>query len=44
VPVGIDFLSKPYNEPVLLRIAAAYEAASKHRTVPAGFGPVKGEP
>jgi Asp-tRNA(Asn)/Glu-tRNA(Gln) amidotransferase A subunit family amidase len=44
VPVGIDFLSKPYNEPVLLRIAAAYEAASKHRTVPTGFGPVKGEP
>jgi Asp-tRNA(Asn)/Glu-tRNA(Gln) amidotransferase A subunit family amidase len=44
VPVGIDFLSRPYNEPVLLRIAASYEAASKHRSVPPGFGPLKGEP
>ena len=44
VPVGIDFLTVPYNEPVILRIAAAYEAATHHRTVPPEFGPVKGEP
>lgn len=44
LPVGIDFLARPFDEPVLLKIAAAYEAASKHREVPKGFGPVDGEP
>jgi len=44
LPVGIDFLGRPFDEPKLLRIAAAYEAASKHRIIPAGFGPVAGEP
>jgi len=44
LPVGIDFLGKPFDEPTLLKIAAAYEAATKHRTVPTGFGPIAGEP
>jgi amidase len=44
LPVGIDFLSKPFAEPTLIKIAAAYESASKHRTVPVGFGPIAGEP
>jgi Asp-tRNA(Asn)/Glu-tRNA(Gln) amidotransferase A subunit family amidase len=44
LPVGIDFLGKPFDEPTLLKIAAAYEGATKHRTPPAGFGPVAGEP
>lgn len=44
LPVGIDFLGRPFNEPKLLQIAAAYEAASKHRIVPKGFGPVADEP
>lgn len=43
LPVGIDFLARPFNEPKLIQIAAAYEAASKHRVAPVGFGPVKGE-
>lgn len=38
LPVNIDFLGRPFSEPVLLRIAAAYEAASQHRRAPAGFG------
>ncbi|MCP5146329.1 MAG: amidase [Gammaproteobacteria bacterium] len=41
LPVGIDFLGRPFAEPVLLRIAAAYEAASHHREPPPGFGPVE---
>ncbi|MET0496931.1 MAG: amidase [Steroidobacteraceae bacterium] len=41
LPVGIDFMGRPFSEPTLLKIASAYEAASKHRTVPTGFGPVK---
>ncbi|RYY75744.1 MAG: amidase [Gammaproteobacteria bacterium] len=38
LPVNIDFLGRPFSEPVLLKIAAAYEAASKHRKAPQGFG------
>lgn len=38
LPVNIDFLARPFAEPVLFRIAAAYEAASRHRKAPAGFG------
>jgi amidase len=44
LPVGIDFLARPFDEPKLLRIAAAYEAATRHRTPPPEFGPVAGEP
>jgi len=40
LPVGIDFLARPFGEPVLLRIASAYEAATHHRTPPPGFGPL----
>lgn len=40
LPVGISFLGKPFDEPTLLRIASAYEAATRHRTPPSGFGPL----
>ena len=38
LPVGIDFLAMPFDEPMLLRIASAYEAATKHRSPPPPFG------
>ncbi len=38
LPVGIDFLGKPFDEPTLLAIASAYESATKHRRAPSGFG------
>ena len=38
LPVNIDFLGRPFAEPVLLKIAAAYEAATRHRKAPEGFG------
>jgi amidase len=41
LPVGIDFLGRPFSEPVLLRIAAAYEGATHHRRPPRGFGPLR---
>ena len=41
LPVGIDFLGRPFSEPTLLRIAYAYESATKHRQQPADFGSLK---
>jgi Asp-tRNA(Asn)/Glu-tRNA(Gln) amidotransferase A subunit family amidase len=40
LPVGIDFLALPFAEPMLFRIASAYEAKTKHRVPPPDFGPV----
>ena len=40
LPVGVDFIAAPFNEPLLIRIAAAYEAATRHRRPPPEFGPV----
>lgn len=40
LPVGIMFFGRPFSEPVLLKIASAYEAATKHRIPPPDFGPV----
>jgi amidase len=44
LPVSIDFLGRAFTEPLLIRIAAAYEAATRHRKPPKDFGPVAGEP
>lgn len=44
LPVGVDFLGRPFSELVLLRIASAYEAATHHRKPPPEFGPLEGEP
>jgi amidase len=44
LPVNIDFLARPFDEPTLFRIASAYEASSRHRAPPPGFGPLDGEP
>ncbi|MCH9827912.1 MAG: amidase [Gammaproteobacteria bacterium] len=44
LPVGVDIVARPFGEPVSLRIAAAYEAATHHRTPPSEFGPLAGEP
>src|SRR5258706_3821354 len=40
LPVGIMFFGRPFSEPTLLKIASAYEAATKHRIPPPDFGPV----
>ena len=34
LPVGISFFGLPYNEPVLLEIAYAFEQATQHRSTP----------
>ncbi|MDR3415133.1 MAG: amidase [Nevskia sp.] len=43
LPVGMDIVGRPFDEPVLLRIASAYTTATKHRMAPPEFGPVAGE-
>jgi Asp-tRNA(Asn)/Glu-tRNA(Gln) amidotransferase A subunit family amidase len=40
LPVGIDFLGMPFGEPTILKIASAYEAATRHRQPPGEFGPL----
>jgi Asp-tRNA(Asn)/Glu-tRNA(Gln) amidotransferase A subunit family amidase len=43
LPVGVDFIARPFGEPMLLRIASAYESATRHRRPPPEFGPLRGE-
>ncbi len=43
LPVGVDFLARPFDEGLLVRIASAFEAATKHRRPPPEFGPLAGE-
>lgn len=40
LPVGIMFFGRPFSEPILFRIASAYEAATRHRIPPPDFGPL----
>ena len=40
LPVGVDFLARPFDEPMLFRIASAYEAATRRREPPSDFGPL----
>jgi hypothetical protein len=40
LPVAIEFLGRPFAEPVLLRIASAYEKATRHRKAPSAFPPL----
>jgi amidase len=44
LPVGVDFLARPFAEPLLFQIASAYERATKHRTPPPDFGPIPSKP
>ena len=44
LPVGVDFIARPFDEAMLFRIASAYEAATRHRRPPPDFGPLPKEP
>ena len=42
-PVGVDFVAAPFEEALLIKIASAYETATRHRRSPEQFGPVTPE-
>ena len=44
LPISVDFLGRRFSEPVLIRIAAAYEQATRHRRPPPAFPALPGEP
>lgn len=44
LPVALEFLGRPFEEATLFEIASAFEAGTKHRRAPKGFGPLKNEP
>ncbi len=41
LPTGITFFGRPYSEPVLLKLAYAYEQATKHRVPPKTTPPLR---
>ncbi len=44
LPVGVDFIARPFDEAMLLRIASAFETATRHHRPPPEFGPLPDEP
>ena len=44
IPVAMEFLGRALDEALLFEIASAFEAGTKHRRPPKGFGPLAGEP
>ncbi|MGD0134902.1 MAG: amidase [Bryobacteraceae bacterium] len=44
LPVGADFIARPFDEAMLFRIASAFEAATRHHKPPPEFGPLPNEP
>jgi len=44
MPLSLEFWAGPGDDPVTLKVASAYEAATHHRKPPTGFPALKGEP
>jgi hypothetical protein len=42
LPIAITFFSGQGDEPVLIKVGTAYEAATHHRRPPPAFGPLRG--
>lgn len=41
MPIAITFFANQGDEPLLIRVGTAYEAATGHRTPPSAFGPLE---
>lgn len=44
LPVGIEFMARPFEEARLLRLGYDYEQATRHRRPPVSTPPLRGEP
>ncbi|WP_028009118.1 amidase family protein [Solimonas flava] len=44
LPFNVGFWAAPGDEATVIKVASAYEAATRHRRPPPDFGPLKGEP
>jgi Asp-tRNA(Asn)/Glu-tRNA(Gln) amidotransferase A subunit family amidase len=44
LPVGIEFMARPYAEAMLFRMGYAYEQGTRHRKPPASTPALRGEP
>jgi Asp-tRNA(Asn)/Glu-tRNA(Gln) amidotransferase A subunit family amidase len=44
LPAGITFMGRPYDEPTLIKLAYAFEQATRHRKPPAATPPLRDEP
>lgn len=44
VPIGIEFLGRPWSEGILIEIAYGYEQGARHRKPPPTTPPLPGEP
>jgi amidase len=44
LPVGIEFMARPYAEAMLFRLGYAYEQGTRHRKPPASTPGLRGEP
>jgi amidase len=42
MPISITFFSGQGEEPMLIKVGTAYEAATHHRFAPPSFGPLVG--
>ncbi len=40
VPIGVEFLGRPFSEPILIRLASAFEHETRHRRAPASTPPL----
>jgi amidase len=44
MPISLTVWGGPGDEPTIIKVASAYEAATHHRKAPPAFGPIAGEP